>query len=688
MTGAHEVLIAVTTVLCVAALTTVLCRLLRQPVVLGYILAGLIIGPHVPVPLVADRGIVEILSEFGVILLMFSLGLDFSIGRLLSVGPTAGFTALLQSSVMVWLGFVVTRLLGWSTLESLFAGAALAISSTTIIAKAFDEEKVRGGVKEIVVGILIVEDLIAVLMIAALTAVSTGSGLSPSNLVVTTGRLIAFLVALVAAGLLVVPPTNRGIGRLGRAETTLVASVGLCFAVSLLAQEFGYSVALGAFIAGSLIAESGEAPAVERLIHPVRDLFAAIFFVSVGMLIDPALIARHWLPALLLTAVVLVGMIGSVSLGVFLTGNGLRPAVQSGMSMAQIGEFSFIIAALGLSLDVTRPFLYAVIVAVSAATTLTTPWLIRSAGPAAAWVDRKLPKPLQTFAALYGSWMEDLRSTFRGDSRMAAVRRLAWHLLLDAAIVTAILVGVSVEMGEIVSFARARFGLHPSLARPLAIVGAFLLSAPFWLGIVRVGGRLSVLLGEIALPAASKGKPDLAAAPRRALVLTLQLGGVLLVGAPVLAVTQPFLPGLPGAIVLVLVLALLGIGFWRSATNLQGHVRAGAQVLVEALAKQARGGGDGGAAGARAPSRLPDILPGLGAPESVEIPAEAPVVGKSLAEINLRGTTGATILAITRGEERILIPLADTRLHAGDLVALVGTHGAIDAARALLAGEE
>src|SRR5262245_12333723 len=444
MVGAHEVLIAVTTVLCLAALTTILFQRLHLPVVLGYIVAGLIVGPHVPVPLMADKRVLESLSELGVILLMFGLGLDFSLGRLLKTGATAGLTALLDCSVMAWLGIVVARLLGWTPLESLFAGAIVAISSTTIIAKAFDEENVRGPVRDIVVAVLIVEDLIAIVLIATLTAVSTGSGVSTAGLAVTTGRLAAFLAALLSIGLLVVPRMIRGVSRLGRLETTLVASIGLCFALSLLAQKLGYSVALGAFIAGSLIAESGEAPAIERLIHPVRDLFAALFFVSVGMLIDPALIAQHWLPALVLTALVVVGKIVSVSVGVFLTGNGLRTAVQSGMSMAQIGEFSFIIAALGLALGATGSFLYPVVVAVSATTTLATPWLIRAAGPVAAWVDRKLPKPLQTFAALYGSWVEDLRSAPRAESRMAPIRRLAWLMLLDAAVVTAILVGASV----------------------------------------------------------------------------------------------------------------------------------------------------------------------------------------------------------------------------------------------------
>src|SRR5437867_5856687 len=391
MQDAHAFLKALTIVLGVAAVTTVVFQRLRQPVVLGYIIAGLIVGPHVPIPLVADSAVVRTLSELGVILLMFSLGLEFSIRKLAQVGPTAGLTAVLQSSIMVWLGYVVGQLFGWTTLESLFTGAVIAISSTTIIAKAFDEQGVTGRLREIVVGILVVEDLIAILLMAILTAITSGSGLSAGPLAATIGRLAAFLVGLVAVGMVLVPRAVRAVNRLKRRETTLVASIGLCFAIALLAQAFGYSVALGAFIAGSLIAESGEERHVAHLIEPVRDMFAAVFFVSVGMLIDPTLIARYWPAVAVLTAVVVLGKVVGVSLGAFLTGSGMRTSVQAGLSLAQIGEFSFIIAGLGLVLHATREFLYPVAVAVSALTTLFTPWWIRASERVAAYVGRKLP---------------------------------------------------------------------------------------------------------------------------------------------------------------------------------------------------------------------------------------------------------------------------------------------------------
>ncbi len=686
---AHAFLVALTIVLGVAAVTTVVFQRLHQPVVLGYILAGLIIGPHVPIPLVADPQIIQTLSELGVILLMFSLGLEFSLGKLFRLGPTASLTALLQSSLMVWLGFVTGQLFGWTTVESLFAGAIIAISSTTIIAKAFDEQGITGAIRELVVGVLIVEDLIAILLMATLTAIASGTGLSAFEMAATTGKLALFLVGLVAIGLLLVPRAVRAVNRLGRPETTLVASIGFCFAVSLLAHEFGYSVALGAFIAGSLIAESGEQTPIERLVQPVRDIFAAIFFVSVGVLIDPALIARHWPAVAVLTAVVVVGKVVGVSLGAFLTGNSVRTSVQSGMSLAQIGEFSFIIAGLGLSLRATGEFLYPVAAAVSAITTLTTPWLIKASGPVANLVDRTMPRPLQTFVALYGSWVEQLRSRPRETTRGSTIRHLARFLVLDVALLAAIAIGTSVAMEPMTAFVEDTLGLDAAIAPIVTVAAAVALALPLSAGVVRVARRLGLTIAEAALPAAMEGKVDLAAAPRRALVVTLQLAIVLLTGLPLLAVTQPVLGGVYGPILFGILLVVLGIAFWRGAADLHGHVRAGAQTIVEALVAQARRGGVAANASAHprtgALGQVHRILPGLGEPIPVRLDERSPAVGKSLADLNLRGITGATILAITRGEIGLLVPTAKEVLQAGDVLALAGTHDAIDAARRLLA---
>jgi len=684
MQDAHEFLRSLTVVLAVAAVTTVLFQRLRQPVVLGYLIAGLIVGPHVPIPLVADPAVVQTLSELGVILLMFSLGLEFSVRKLIVVGPTAGLTALLQSSLMVWLGFTIGRLFGWTPLESLFAGAVIAISSTTIIAKAFDEQGITGTLREFVVGVLIVEDLIAVLLMAVLTAIASGSGLAAGPLVGTVARLVAFLVILVAVGLMVVPRAIRAIVRLKRRETTLVASIGICFTIALLAQVFGYSVALGAFLAGSLVAESGEEKQIERLVEPVRDVFGAVFFVSVGMLIDPALVAQHWGAVVALTAAVIIGKVVSVSLGAFLTGSGMRTSVQAGLSLAQIGEFSFIIAALGLALHATGEFLYPVAVAVSAMTTLLTPWMIRASEPIAAWVDRKLPRPLQTFAVLYGSWLEELRARRPAATAVAGIRRLLRLLLLDAAIIAVLIVATSASIGRIAAFARDQLGLSQVVARWLVVAAAAALSAPFCVGVVRLSQKLGVTLARLALPAEKHKRVDFAAAPRRMLVVTFQLAGVLLVGTPLLALTQPFLPAALGAAVLALLVVVLGVAFWRSATNLQGHVRAGAEVVLEALAAQSRPRPTPTATDTL--EQVHQLLPGLGALAAVPLDAGSAVIGRTLAQVNLRGRTGATVLAITRADGGVLVPTAKERLREGDVLAVAGTHEAIDAAKAALLG--
>ena len=489
-----------------------------------------------PVPLVADGAIVQTLSELGVILLMYSLGLEFRLKKLLEVGPTAGLTAIIESSAMIWLGFMTGRFFGWTRMESFFTGAIVAVSSTTIVAKAFNENAVKGPLRTLVVGVLVVEDLIAIVLMATLTAVASGRELSSAALAMMTGRLVAFLVGLVVVGLFVVPRAIRAVLRLNRPETTLIASIGLCFAVALLAQAFGYSVALGAFIAGTLTAESGEGHQIEELVRPVRDVFAAVFFVSVGMLLDPSLVADHWLAVLVLAAVVVGGKIVGVSLGAFLTGNGTRTAVAAGMSLAQIGEFSFIIAGLGRALGATQSFLYPVAVAVSALTTLFTPRLIRASGPAASFVDRHLPRRLQTFVTLYGSWVEELRAGATRPTLGAELGRRARRLALDGALLAMLLIATSLLLDRVVEFLVRVLAVSPLVANALVLGAAGVLGLPFCVGIVQMARRLGALLADAALPAKQAAALDLAAAPRRALVVTLQLAMVLLGGdAAVLA---------------------------------------------------------------------------------------------------------------------------------------------------------
>lgn len=402
MIGAETFLHTLAVVCCVAAVTTVLCQRIRLPVVFGYLLAGMIVGPHVPVPLVADTATVTSLAEIGVILLMFSIGLEFSLRRMLTLAPVSGLVALLETSAMFGLGVAAAQLMGWSPSERIFTGAVVAISSTTIIAHTFREHPVEPAVRNTVFGILVFEDLIAILLLAALSMVGGGGTPSARALAGTVLQLVTFLAALIGVGLLVVPRFMRSVVRLRRDETTLVTAVGLAFAAALLAGAFGYSAALGAFLMGALVAESGTARTVEPLLAPLRDFFAAVFFVAVGMSIEPALVARHWAAVLVVAAVVLVGKTVTVSVATFLAGRDVRTSVRTAMSLAQIGEFSFIIVGVGVATGAVGTQLLPVVVAASALTTLATAPMIAAAPAVAARVDRSLPARLQTFVALYG----------------------------------------------------------------------------------------------------------------------------------------------------------------------------------------------------------------------------------------------------------------------------------------------
>jgi CPA2 family monovalent cation:H+ antiporter-2 len=688
MENAHDFLQNLALVLCVAAVTTVVFQRLRQPVVFGYLLAGMIIGPHIPIPLVVDEETVHTLSELGVILLMFGLGLEFSLRKLLQVGPTAGLVAVAQSSLMVWFGYLVGQAFGWTAMESVYAGAIIAISSTTIIVKAFAEQGIKGRVVDIVFGVLIIEDLIAIFLLAILTAVSSGGGLTPGSLAITAGRLAMFLAGLVGVGLLIIPRLVRYIVRLNRPETTLIASVGICFAAALFALAFGYSVALGAFIAGSLVAESGEEKVVEHLVAPVRDIFAAIFFVAVGMLIDPALVAEHWVAVLVFTIVVIVGKVVAVSVSAFFTGYSVRTSVQTGMSLAQIGEFSFIIAAVGLSTGATRDFLYPVAIAVSALTTLSTPWLIRASGPAATHIDRNLPTPLQTFVVLYGSWLQRVRGAPNGGTGRSRVRRLIGLILLDVFLLAVLIIGISLEAERVTDILTGASGISDDVARLVVLGGATVVAIPLLAGMIRSARFLGLNLALRALPAAAEGKVDLALAPRRALIVTLQLAIILLVGIPLLAVTAPFVPPLRSAGVVLAVLAVLGIGFWRSATNLEGHARAGAELIVTALAQQmAKNEPNRDTAAGWELDHVNQVLPGLGEPKLVTLTDRSPAIDTTLAQLNLRDLTGATVLAITRPGEPVVIPTGRENLRPGDILALAGAQEAVTAATRILNGD-
>jgi CPA2 family monovalent cation:H+ antiporter-2 len=379
---------------------------------------------------------------------------------------------------------------------------------------------------------------------------------------------------------------------------------------------------------------------------------------------------------------IVAGKVVGVTFGTFLAGYGVRTSVQAGMSLAQIGEFSFIIAALGLSSGATRDFLYPVAVTVSAATTLLTPWMIRWSAPVATIIDRRLPKPLRMFAALYGSWLEKMRQGGEPGRASHGRRRRFRMLLIDLVLVIWILVGASVWRIEVVVWIASGTGISVSTARYAFLAAVVLLSGVFCFGLVRGAWRLVDSLVVKAMPQAEPGKLDLAAAPRRALLVTLQIGIVLLVGMPLLAIFQPFLPGFPVAVPLLGVLILLGILFWRGAANLEGHVKAVSQVIVDHLSKQTET--EGAEEDADALRKIQKLLPGLGHIVRLRLRPDNFSVGRTLAELNVGSLSGATILVILRGGEKAMIPSGKDNLQAGDVLALAGTPDAVEAARRIL----
>ena len=408
-----------------AAIFSLIFKKIKQPLVLGYLVAGLILGPHTPpFPLVMDLPNIKIWAELGIIFLMFSLGLEFSFHKLSRVGVPAGFTAVFEVISMMSVGYMVGKYLNWSNSDSLFLGAMLSISSTTIIIKALDELKLKKRrFAELIFGILIVEDLVAILILVFLSTFASGSGFSGIDLALSAIKLIFVVGTWFITGYFFIPRLVRYVARNGNDETITILSLGLCLSLVVIAAQFHYSAALGAFIMGSILAESSESHRIEELIKPLRDIFAAIFFVSVGMLLNPITIFNNLEYILLIAAVTIVGKLLSTLFGALIMGQSLKTSIQVGFGLAQIGEFSFIIAGLGMSLGVISDSLYPIGVAVSLITTFTTPYLIRVSEPIAVWIENRLPKNIKALLTRYDTWHLERRADL-------ALRKLFYHKAL------------------------------------------------------------------------------------------------------------------------------------------------------------------------------------------------------------------------------------------------------------------
>lgn len=399
-------------ILIVGAITTLLFRQIKQPLVLGYIIAGLLVGPHLSLtPTVIDTENVETLAEIGVIFLLFSLGLEFSFKKLMRVGGSASITAFVEIIFITVSGYFLGHFMGWSNMDSLFLGGMLASSSTTIIIKAFDELGVKTKMfARIVFGVLVVEDIVVILLMVLLSTIAVTKQFEGSEMVFTVLKLLFFLVLWFIAGIFLLPTLLRKAKPLLDDETLLVLAIGLCLGMVILATQAGFSAELGAFIMGSILAETTAAEKVEHILTPVKNLFGAIFFVSVGMLIDPQAIIEYRWPVIFVTLLTLFGKFFSTTAGALLSGQPLKQAVQVGMSMAQIGEFAFIVAALGLSLGVTSDFIFPVAVGASAITTFTTPYMIRFSEPVYNLIAKALPTKWITALNSYSAGTQNIQA--------------------------------------------------------------------------------------------------------------------------------------------------------------------------------------------------------------------------------------------------------------------------------------
>ena len=377
-----------------AAIAVLIFKKLKQPLVLGYLVAGFLASEYFHfLPSVKDTNSINIWAEIGVIFLLFSLGLEFSFKKLLKVGGTASITALTQIFTMIVIGYYAGKFMGWNEMNSIFLGVILSISSTTIIVKAFDElgvksQKFTGNV----IGALVVQDIVAILMMVLLSTIAVSQQFSGTELIQSLFKLSFFLIIWFVSGIFFIPTLLKKLKPLFTDEMLLIISLALCLFMVIFAANVGFSPALGAFIMGSIIAETNEAEHIERLVKPVKDLFGAIFFVSVGMLINPETLVEYAIPVMILTLITIFGQSITSTIGTLISGQPLKESVQTGMSLSQIGEFSFIIATLGASLHVTSDFLYPIVVAVSAVTAFTTPYMIKYSAPFAGFLEKKLPK--------------------------------------------------------------------------------------------------------------------------------------------------------------------------------------------------------------------------------------------------------------------------------------------------------
>ncbi|MFA9190644.1 cation:proton antiporter [Flavobacterium sp. FZUC8N2.13] len=626
-------------ILMTAGIAVLLFKKMKQPLVLGYLIAGFLAGNHFDFfPSITDMKSVEVWAEIGVIILLFSLGLEFSFKKLMKVGGTASITAITQIIVMVLMGYLVGKWMGWKEMDCIFLGVILSISSTTIILKTFDELGVKAQqFAGIVIGSLIVQDIVAILMMVLLSTVAVSQQFSGSELLLSVLKLGFFLVAWFVGGIFFIPTLLKKTKHLLTDEMMLILSLALCLMMVILASNVGFSPALGAFIMGSIIAETTQAEHIEHLIKPVKDLFGAVFFVSVGMLINPDTLYEYAIPVIILTFVTIFGQSISSTIGALISGQPLKQSVQTGMSLSQIGEFSFIIATLGMSMNVTSGFLYPVVVAVSAVTTFTTPFMVKMAVPFSGYLEKKLPRKWTKRIARYSANAQAIRSV---STWQIVIRAHLLQIVLHTIIITSVILLSSKFILPLVE--DSKFGNTIAALITMIVISPFL-----WALSLR---RVAVKEVDLLFEEKKYRGPILMLFFFRMGLTVFYIGFLLnIFFSPIIAF-------------FALVLAIVIYLFFPKKLHEQYH-KIESHFLTNLNDREEK----------KIDRRYANLTPWDGHMTTFEIAKESNLAGKTLGEIKMRELIGVNIAYITRGEIVIQVPNKNERLFPGDEICVIGS---------------
>lgn len=566
-------------VMLVAGATSIIFHRLRQPALLGYILAGMLIGPHTPGVLVGDQKTIADIADLGVVLLMFTLGLEFSIGKLRRVGGAVMLVAVGEAAVMLLLGYQLGLAFGWSHVDAMFLAGALALSSTMVVTSVLrDQGLMQRPFARNVISLLVAEDVLSVVLITLLTAVAIGGNVETGDALSVLGHLLLFVVAAILIGLLVLPRLINYVASFQNNEVLLVTVLGVCFGASLLADSLGFSVALGAFIAGAVVAESRATARIVHMVEPLRDMFAALFFVAVGLMINPMLLGKYWLPALIVAIVVIFGKTFTCGLGTFLAGHGARRGLRTGLGMAAIGEFSFVMVAIGVSYKAVNESVYPVVVAVSVICMAVSPHLLRRSDAIAHGIGRLLPRSWRGLIDGYTEWLGNLRPVSENAVLAAMFRRLLWHIAVNVSlIVTLFIIGAYINTHEHSWF--TRFGIHRQTRHALIWAVALFLSLPMLIAVYRKAEALGMLLAELGIRASFAGRYTHTL--RRVLSRIIPLATLLLLSLMVVALSSTILPPRGVALTLVVIGVLLSLFLWRAMVRLHARFQAAIKETLE-----------------------------------------------------------------------------------------------------------